>query len=168
LALVGDPAARLALLRRLVDFDLMGSVKLRGVGLDDPILLWAGGPRSTSDVGTYDSLWVRLVDLPAALEQRTWSAACDVVVEVVDTTAPWNDGTWRIEVDETGRVAVEKSDASADVRLPASALGAAYLGGGNLVAMHQAGLLAEERAGAVASLWRAMRTDVLPTAAWMF
>ena len=46
------------------------------------------GPRSTSDVGTYDSFWVRLVDLPEALQQRTWSAPCDVVVEVTDTDAP--------------------------------------------------------------------------------
>ena len=62
--LVGDPVAELVLLRRLVDFDLMGSVSLSKVGVDDPLFLWAGGPRSTSDVGTYDSLWVRLVDLP--------------------------------------------------------------------------------------------------------
>ena len=65
--LVGDPVAQLVLLRRLVDFDLMGSVSIGKVGVDDPLLLWAGGPRSTSDVGTYDSLWVRLVDLPEAL-----------------------------------------------------------------------------------------------------
>ena len=40
----GDPATRLALLRRLVDLDLTGSVRLSGVGVDDPLLLWAGGP----------------------------------------------------------------------------------------------------------------------------
>ena len=167
-SLVGDPAARLTLLRRLVDFDLMGSVKIRAVGVDDPMLLWAGGPRSTSDVGTYDSLWVRLVDLPEALQERTWCSPCDVVVEVADTAAPWNDGRWRIRADASGQAAVERSTAEADVRLPVSALGAAYLGGGNLVALQRAGLVAEHRKGAVAELWRAMRTDVVPTAAWMF
>lgn len=167
-ALVGDPGARLALLRRLVDFDLMGSVKLRAIGLDDPLLLWAGGPRSTSDVATYDSLWVRLVDLPAALQQRRWSAPCDVVVEVTDPHAPWNAGTWSIQVDEQGRAEVGRTTAAAHLHVPVSVLGAGYLGGGNLVAMQRAGLVAEERPGAVASLWRALRTDVLPTAAWMF
>jgi hypothetical protein len=49
-----------------------------------------------------------------------------------------------------------------------AALGAAYLGGGNLVAQQRAGLVAERRRGAVAELWRAMRTDVYPTAAFMF
>jgi hypothetical protein len=34
--------------------------------------------------------------------------------------------------------------------------------------MHRAGLIAEHRKGAVAELWRAMRTDVAPTAAIEF
>ena len=42
--LVGEPAAQLVLLRRLVDFDLMGSVSIGKVGIDDPLLLWTGGP----------------------------------------------------------------------------------------------------------------------------
>jgi GNAT superfamily N-acetyltransferase len=163
-ALVGDPAARLALLRRLLDFDLMGTVKLT-VGAEDPVLAWAGGPRATSDVATYDSLWVRLVDLPEALQDRTWTAPCDVVVEVEDRAAPWNEGTWRIRADNTGAASVERTTAESDVRLGVDALGAAYLGGGNLVAMQRAGLLAERRKGAVAELWRAMRTDVAPTSA---
>jgi GNAT superfamily N-acetyltransferase len=163
-ALVGEPAARLALLRRLVDLDLTGTAKVGSVGVDDPVLLWAGGPRSTSDVATYDSLWVRLVDLPEALQDRAWSAPCDVVVEVEDRAAPWNQGRWRIHAaDGTGTVA--RTDQEADVRLGVDALGAAYLGGGNLVAAHRAGLVDERRAGAVAELWRAMRSEVAPTAA---
>ncbi len=164
-ALLGDHAARLALLRRLVDFDLIGSVKVGTVGADDPVLRWLGSPRGASDVATYDSLWVRLVDLPEALQDRSWSAACDVVVEVTDTAAPWNAGRWRIVADDTGQATVERTTADSDVHLDVAALGAAYLGGGNLVALQQAGLVAERRRGAVAQLWRAMRTDVAPTAA---
>ena len=164
-ALVGDPATQLALLRRLVDFDLIGAVKVGTVGVDDPLLLWVGGPRSTSDVATYDSLWVRLVDLARALQERAWSAPCDVVVEVEDTAAPWNDGSWRIRADDAGEATVERTTAESDVRLRVEALGGAYLGGGNLVALQRAGLVAERRRGAVAELWRAMRTEVSPTAA---
>jgi GNAT superfamily N-acetyltransferase len=167
-ALVGDPAAQLVLLRRLVDFDLIGTVKVGAVGVDDPLLRWVGGPRSTSDVATYDSLWVRLVDLPEALQDRAWSAPCDVAVEVADTTAPWNHGTWRIRADDTGSATVERATAEPDVRLNVEALGAAYLGGGNLLALQRAGLVAELRPGAVAELWRAMRTDALPSAALGF
>ncbi len=163
--LVGDPATQLALLRRLVAFDLIGTAKVEKVGVDDPLLAWVGGPRGASDVATYDSLWVRLVDLPEALQERAWSAPCDVVAEVVDTAAPWNDGRWRIRADDTGRATVERTTADADVRLGVDVLGAAYLGGGNLLALQRAGLVAEQRTGAVTELWRAMRTDVAPTAA---
>ena len=164
-ALAGDPAARLALLRRLVDFDLMGSVRVHAVGADDPLLSWVGGPRATSDVATYDSLWIRLVDLPQALQERAWSAPCDVVVEVRDTVAPWNDGSWRIRADAAGEALVEKVTTEADLSLGVEHLGAAYLGGTNLVGLQRAGLVAERRKGAVAELWRALRTDVTPTAA---
>ncbi|HEX6234778.1 MAG TPA: GNAT family N-acetyltransferase [Jiangellaceae bacterium] len=166
--LVGDPAAQLVLLRRLVEFDLIGTVKLRAAGVDDPLLLWAGGPRATSDVATYDSLWLRLVDLPEALQARTWSAPCDVVIEVADTMAPWNDGRWRIRAEDSGAATVQRTTTESDVRLRVDALGAAYLGGGNLAALRSAGLVSERRPGAVAELWRAMRTDVAPTAAFGF
>ena len=165
LALIGEPAAQLALLRRLVDFDLIGTVKVGTVGADDPLLLWVGGPRAASDLATYDNLWVRLVDLSEALQSRAWSAPCDLVVEVADTAAPWNHGRWRIRADDAGEATVQKTTAESDVRLPVEALGAAYLGGGNLVAQHQAGVVAERRQGAVAELWRAMRTETLPAAA---
>jgi GNAT superfamily N-acetyltransferase len=167
-ALAGDPAARLALLRRLVDFDLIGTVKVSTVGVDDPLLLWVGAPRATSDVATYDSLWVRLVDLAEALQDRAWSAPCDVVVEVADSAAPWNEGRWRIRAGDTGEATVERTTTEPDVRLPVEALGGAYLGGGNLVALRRAGLVEERRNGAVAELWRAMRTEVAPTAAFGF
>jgi predicted N-acetyltransferase YhbS len=167
-ALVGDPAARLALLRRLVDFDLIGTVTLSAVGIDDPLLRWVGGPRATTDVATYDSLWVRLVDLPEALQERSWCAPCDVVVDVTDASAPWNHGTWRIQADGAGAATVERTTAEAAVRLPVEALGSAYLGGGNLVALQRAGLVSEQRRGAVAELWRSMRTELAPTAAVPF
>jgi len=163
--IVGAPATRLALLRRLVDFDLIGSVKVRSVSGEDPLLAWAGGPRGTSSIETYDSLWIRIVDLPEALAARTWSAPCDVVVHVDDTAAPWNDGRWRIVAEADGSATAERTDAEADLRLPVAALGASYTGGGNLVGLVRAGQVTEVRAGAARELWRALRTDVPPTAA---
>lgn len=166
-AVVGDPAARLALLRRLVDFDLVTSVQVHATGVDDPLVHWVGGPRATVELSTYDNLWLRLVDLPAALEARAWDASCDVVVDVDDPLLPDNHGSWRIR-SSGGEATVERSTDTPEVRLPVAALGAAYLGGGNLVAALQAGRVSERRPGAVAELWRALRTPVAPTAAWMF
>ena len=111
---------------------------------------------------------MRLVDLPEALQDRTWSAPCDVVVGVSDSSAPWNDG----ELADPGGCRRRGHGREDDSRVPhapgGAALGAAYLGGSNLVAQQRAGLVAERRSGAVAELWRAMRTDVSPTAAFMF
>lgn len=164
-AVLGHPVARLALLRRLVDFDLVSTVKIDTVGVDDPLLLWVGGPRAVADVATYDSLWVRLVDLPEALQARAWSRPCDVVVEVVDTAAPWNHGRWRIRADQSGQATVFRTTETADLLLAVEALGAAYLGGSNLLSWERAGHVAESRKGAVAELWRAMQTPAPPTAA---
>lgn len=162
-ALHATPAARLALMRRLVDLDLAGSIKINGVAQDDPLFSWVAGPRGTGNVDTYDSLWVRLVDLPEALAARGYEADGNVVVEVLDEAAPWNAGRWRIQVKE-GAADVTRTDDDAEVSLPVAALGAAYLGGSNLAAMWRGGLIAEHRPGAVRELWRTFRTDLPPYA----
>jgi hypothetical protein len=160
----GAPATRLALARRVVDLDLSGAITVHGVAESDPLLSWVQGPRGLSDVHPFDSLWVRLVDLPEALAARGYEAECDVVVEVADEPAPWNAGLWRIRVkDHTADVS--RTDDDADVSLPVSALGAAYLGGANLAALQRAGVVAEHRPGATRELWGAFRTDVGPYAA---
>jgi GNAT superfamily N-acetyltransferase len=163
IALVGEPAARLALLRRLVEFDLMGTVKLPNTAVDDPLWHWIG-PRSASDVLPVEGLWLRVVDLEAALPLRSYDGECDVVVDLVDPLAPWQAGRWRIVV-AGGEGRAERTDTAADVSLPVAALGSAYLGGTNLLALQRAGLLPELRPGAVAELWRAFRTDLPPHSA---
>ena len=160
----GGPAARLALARRVVDLDLAGTIKVDGLAESDPLLSWVQGPRGLGAVHPYDSLWVRLVDLPRALTARGYEADCDVVVEVADEPAPWNAGRWRIRVKD-GTADVSATDDDAEVSLPVTALGAAYLGGANLAALHRAGVVAEHRPGATRELWRAFRTDLGPYAA---
>jgi GNAT superfamily N-acetyltransferase len=160
----GGPAVRLALLRRVVDLDLAGSIKVDGISGGDPLLSWVQGPRALGDVHPYDSLWVRLVDLPQALAARGYEADGDVVVEVDDAAAPWNAGRWRIRVkDGTGEAT--RTDDEAELSLPVSALGAAYLGGTNLAELARAGVVVEHRPGAARDLWRAFRTDVGPWSA---
>ena len=160
--LLGSPAARLALLRRLVDVDLMGTTKLEAVGADDPLLAWVGGPRATGDIKTWDGTWVRLVDLAAAWSLRSYEVDCDVVVEVADTHAPWNAGRWRLTArDGVGEAA--RTEEPADVELDVAVLGAGYLGQG-IGSLLPAGLVREDRPGAYAELARAMRTTLGPEA----
>lgn len=161
--LLGSPAAKLALLRRLLALDLMGQVELPMVGADDPIWEWIG-PRGESAALPRDNLWLRIIDLPGALTARGYEDDCDVVVEVSDAQAPWNAGRWRLQI-RSGEAAVSPTQAAADLVMPIDQLSAAYLGGVNLVARHRAGLLIERTPGAALSLWRALRTSVAPSPA---
>jgi predicted acetyltransferase len=161
-----EPAARLALLRRLVGFDLVSSVSLPAGSLDDEVIWWLGGPRAVR-ARVHDALWVRVLDVPAALTQRGWAADVDVVLEVADERCPWNAGRWRL-VARDGAASCEPTTADAGVRLPVEVLGSAYLGGRSLAAMATQGLVTELSPGSVSALARAFATDRPPSAALMF
>lgn len=156
-----DLPSLLALARRLLDLDLTTKVTFWARRLDDPLVWWAGGPRAAG-VRVYDSLWVRLVDLPRALTDRGYAAPCDLVLEVEDELCPWNAGRWRLTADASGAATCTPSTDEPDLRLPVAALGAAYVGGRVLASMVPAVHGQELRPGAVGELSRAMRADVEP------
>jgi len=162
-----DPATALALARRLVDFDLTASITISGRGIDDPLLWWAGGPRAVH-VASSDSLWLRLIDVGAALSARGYACACDLVLEVVDPLCPWNDHAWRLTVDQDGRATCLPTPDAADVRLPVQALGAAYLGSRSLATQADQGVVTELTSGSVWQLSRAMSSERQPTGAIEF
>ena len=71
-----------------------------------------------------DGLWVRLVDVGAALSARAYAADGAVVFDVIDEFCPWNAGRWRLAAARrSGR------PPSPQLRLDVSTLGSAYLGG---------------------------------------
>ena len=157
-----DPATLLALARRLVDFDLTTSITINSRGTDDHLVWWAGGPRALG-VKPYDSLWLRLIDVDAALTARGYSGACDVVLDVVDPVCPWNQRAWRLSVDQDGVATCGPTADDADVRLPVQALGAAFLGSRSLATQAGEGLVSELTPGSLRLLSRAMSRDREPT-----
>lgn len=143
-----DPAAQAALWRFLFDIDLTSTVKAYGRPLDEA---WQ---HQVSDIRrcalrVRDSLHVRLVDVGAALEARTYQASVDVVFEVEDAFCPWNAGRWRLTGDAKGASCGRTTD-PADLSLSVRELGAAYLGGVSLEALGAAGRVRELRQGALA------------------
>jgi predicted acetyltransferase len=92
-----------------------------------------------------DALWVRLVDVPAAIAARTIAAGEPVVIEVADPFCPWNAGRLRV-----GDGGVERTQASPDLALDVGALGSVYLGGFGFVQLARAGVVQELRPGAAA------------------
>jgi predicted acetyltransferase len=154
------PAAHAALWRFLAGIDLFEELTRRHGPLDDPLEAMLLDPRSLRrDV--QDSLWVRLVDLDRALATRTYAAPVDVVVDVTDEFCPWNAGRWRLSADASGATCTRTSDA-ADLALPVTEVGAAYLGGPRLSVLAAAGLVVEHTRGALAAASRAFAEEVQP------
>lgn len=140
-----DPQAHLALWQLLLSVDLTRWATLWLGGLDDPLLQAAGEPRRVG-VTLGDGLYVRLVDLPAALTGRRYATDVDVVLEVGDSLVPANAGRWRLRADGD-KVTCARTDQAADLACDTSTLAAAYLGGVSLAALALAGRVRELRPG---------------------
>lgn len=165
-----DGDASLALWADLLSRDLVGSIKARSRPVDDPLLHQLTDPRRTRALCT-DGLWIRLVDLPAALTRRRYACDVGIVIDVVDEQLPANGGRWRLEaggLGDEGKPVCERTTAEPDLALPISVLGAAYLGGTRLGALATAGRITELRPGAVQALSAAMWWDPAPWAATSF
>jgi predicted acetyltransferase len=161
-----DPAAAHALWSRLLDLDLMATVEVGDRPIDDPLLSMLADPRSAKPV-VVDGIWVRLVDLPAALAARRYAGDVDVVLEVTDAVLPENAGRWRLTGGADG-AECRRTDDAADVALDVRELGAAYLGTVTLSHQASAGLV---RAPDPAALLAASAAFAWPVAAytpWMF
>jgi predicted acetyltransferase len=168
IAVDGDAAA--ALWTDLLTRDLIGEVVARHRPVDDQLLAMLADRRRARACLT-DGLWIRLTDVPAALRQRRYSCAADVVIEVRDDLLPANAGRWRLRCPgptDGGRASCERTTAAADIVLPVAVLGAGYLGGTRLGALAAAGLVTEHKHGTLARLSAAMYSDPAPWCPSMF
>ncbi|MFC4852497.1 GNAT family N-acetyltransferase [Actinophytocola glycyrrhizae] len=108
--------------RHLVGVDLIEDVMAYFRPLDDPIeamLVDAYAVRSESE----GELWLRVVDVPAALAARTYGIAEPVVVEVVDSLLPGNSGRYRVSPQ-----GMERTTDQPALTMAADALAMVYLG----------------------------------------
>ncbi len=130
-------AAYTALWRYLFGIDLVTTIEAWGRAADEP-LYWmlADSRRLARRPG--DSLWVRIVDIPSALEGRRYSTEGRLVMEVRDSFCPWNEGRYELEAGPDG-ARCRRSDAEPEMVLDAADLGAAYLGGARLRTLERAG-----------------------------
>ncbi|MFE7075849.1 GNAT family N-acetyltransferase [Streptomyces sp. NPDC057620] len=155
-----DPAAYAALWQHLFGIDLTSKVKLWNRPLDDAWQHLVSDSRRC-DLAPRDSLHVRLVEVGAALEARTYQAPVDVVFEVEDAFCSWNEGRWRLSGDAKGASCARTTD-PADLALSVRDLGAAYLGGVSLASLAAAGRVRELRRGALAEASLGFASVVAP------
>ncbi|SCE85038.1 Predicted acetyltransferase [Micromonospora viridifaciens] len=144
-----DPAAYLALWRLLLSIDLTRRLSFDRAAVDEPLLWLVNEPRQLG-AQLSDALWVRLVDVRAALAARRYATDVDVVVEVTDELLPENAGRWRLVGGPAGAECTATT-AAAQLTCDVSALGALYLGGAGLEALAAAGRIRELVPGALAA-----------------
>ncbi|MEV0427578.1 GNAT family N-acetyltransferase [Micromonospora sp. NPDC050495] len=143
------PDAYRALWRMLLSIDLTRRLSFRTAAVDEPLFWLLNEPRALG-AQLSDALWVRVVDLPAALAARRYATDVDVVIEVTDDLLPENTGRWRLVGGPDGAECVA-STAPAALAADVQALGELYLGGSGLGALAAAGRLRELVPGTVAT-----------------
>jgi predicted acetyltransferase len=161
-----DPATARALWGRLLDLDLTTTVQTDDRPSDDPLHHLLVDRRAAESVEV-DGIWIRLVDLPAALAARRYAAALDVVFAVRDRSLPENDGTWRL----TGgpeNAACEPGQGGPAFEIDVRELGSAYLGSITLDALASAGLVTINDHEAFAAASRAFSWPVAAYCGWRF
>jgi predicted acetyltransferase len=159
------PVAYAALWRYILSLDLVTKVQAWSRPVDAPLPWLFADPRRVQRQ-LHEGLWVRLVDVAAALAGRAYATDGQLVIEVADASLPDNAGRYRLTAGSDGATC-ERTDGPADVALDVSALGALYLGGQDAEAMAYAGLV-DGDAEAVARLQAMFRWTPAPFCADQF
>jgi predicted acetyltransferase len=146
-----DAQATAGIWRFLLDTDWMDSVTAELLPVDHALFLLLEHPRRMR-FRLADSLWLRLVDVGAALAARSLEG--DVVIQVEDAFCPWNDGRYSVDGSKTME--------NPDLRLDVSDLASVYLGAFTFAQLGRAGRVEEVTEGAISRAHAAFRTDRAP------
>jgi predicted acetyltransferase len=140
-ALGADALATREIWRFLLEIDWIHEIRAWLLPVDHPLFHLVARPDSLN-LRTETGLWIRLVDVGAALSARGYAADGRVTFDVADSFGPWNTGTWTFDDGEARR-----SRRRPDVRLDVTGLGAAYLGGFSFTQLASAGVVEEAARG---------------------
>lgn len=158
--LAATPEAELGLWRFLGAIDLVEKVTWRHGNPNSPLRWALSDPRAVSVTKLEDYIWLRILDVPRALEARGWDADGEAEFEVVDPLGH-AAGVWRVGVrDGQGEVSRAGGSASA-VQVEARALASLYLGLADARRLAEGGQISGP-ADEVARLARLFRTADAP------
>jgi len=148
-----DPTAYASLWRYLLDLDLARTFHWWSAPVDEPLRHLVTDARAVGTSLT-DNLYVRIVDVQAALEARKYAAGVDLVIEVDDPILPENTGRYRIITDgnpEGSSAQVTRATSAPDISMGVLELGSIYLGGLHLKDLYRVSRVAEHSTGAIAA-----------------
>lgn len=145
-----DDQVELALWRYLLDLDLVAEVQAWDLPVEHPLRWALADPRRLRTQAVTDHLWVRILDVPAALAARTYGAEDRLVLDVADPFRPESAARYRLDGAGAGAAAcVPVEGGEADLALDVSDLGAIYLGGVRPSTLARAGRITEHTPGAL-------------------
>ena len=152
--------------RFLLEMDLVSSICAPLRTIDEPLLWQVSDPRAVHRGGIREHLWTRILDVPAALSARRYSAPGLFVLDVSDDLG-FADGLFLLSIAVDGSAMVElldgeAPDTAAAIALTVDDLGALYLGGVSALTLARAGRITELRPGSAASVEASFRSAVTP------
>ena len=152
--------------RFIVEMDLVSEVTAHLRAADEPLPWLVEDNRAIAFGRAHDHLWARILDVPAALTARTFSAGGDIVLEITDPLG-FAEGTFLLSVDAAGDATVIglEGDAPADaavIALSVNELGALYLGATAATTLARAGRIVEKTPGAASAVDAAFRSTRAP------
>ncbi|MDL9937771.1 GNAT family N-acetyltransferase [Gordonia sp. ABSL1-1] len=151
--------------RVLISLDLIPSLH-GAIPVDDPLPVKLTDLRAVTVTGHKDEMWLRILDIPAALGARTYDADLDVVFEV-DDPFRGRGGVFDVTV-RKGAAIITHSTAKPTVRADISVLSSIYLGGTAPSAFAAAGRLWTDSPTTLRALDRAFATVRAPFAGTFF
>lgn len=154
-ALGTTPVAERAIWKFLHELDLTVLVEAYLFDQGSSLPLVVRDPRALS-LRWSDGLWLRLVDVEAALQARSFRPGRSIVLEVRDELCDWNAGRYRIGDDAA------RTDAEPDLVLDVAELASAYLGQLDFNRLVAAGLAEERFEGAAEAASILFRTELPP------
>ncbi len=160
------PASHIAIWRYLCAIDLMARVKADTRPVDEPLQWLVEEPRALRPE-LEDGLFLRPVDVAAALSARGYVGSGELVVEVDDGHRPEAAGTFELQVD-AGVGVCRRTDRAPDLACSVRALGSTYLGGVNWTTLAGADRVQERTRGALAIADGLFRCDRAPWPAFYF
>ncbi len=143
-----DSDAEAAMWAFLFGIDLVATVTAADRPVDDAVRWRLADARRLRVRQLRDHLWVRVVDVAAAMSARTYECDDALVVELIDSFRPANNGRWLVE-GGPGGAECARTDRAADLTLGAPELGAISLGGVSVSTLAAAGRVDESTSGAV-------------------
>ena len=149
--------AHVALCRALLGLDLMEKV-IFSTHPADPLPYLLADQRVARLTHQEDDLWLRIMDIPTALEARSYQAELSTVIEISDGFRS-DGGRFVLQITD-GKARCTQTDAAAEVQMDLDVLGSLFLGAHRASAFAAANRLRSNNFGLIQRLDAAFVSDV--------